>query len=85
LYDWKVDPWQIKNLASDPNFHSTLEQHRARLDRWIVDSHDQGYEAEAMYDSDMVAYLGKGNPEVEKNIESTKQGAKFKSADGKKP
>jgi hypothetical protein len=28
-----------------------------------------------MYDSDMVAYLGKGNPEVEKNIATMKRWA----------
>jgi arylsulfatase A-like enzyme len=79
LYEWKADPWQIKNLVTDPSFRATLEQLRAQLDQWMADSGDQGYELEAMYDSDMAEYVGKGNPEVEKNIEWTKRNAKFKA------
>jgi arylsulfatase A-like enzyme len=78
LFEWKVDRWQTKNLASDPNHQVLLEQLRSHLDRWIIDSGDHGYESEAMYDSDMAVYVGKGNPEVEKNIQWTKQGAKFR-------
>lgn len=76
LYDWKADPWQVKNLADDPAHKSTLEKLRARLDQWIPDTGDKGPESEAMYDSDMQEYLGKGNPEVAKNIALMKQWAK---------
>lgn len=76
LYDWKADPWQVKNLADDPAHKDTLEKLRSHLDKWIVDTGDKGPESEAMYDSDMQEYLGKGNPEVEKNIALMKQWAK---------
>ena len=76
LYDWKADPWQVNNLAGDPIHKATLEQLRARLDQWIADTGDKGPESDAMYDSDMKEYLGKGNPEVEKNIALMKQWAR---------
>ncbi len=76
LYDWKADPWQVNNLASDPAHKGTLEKLRARLDQWITETGDKGPESEAMYDSDMQEYLGKGNPEVEKNIALMKQWAR---------
>jgi arylsulfatase A-like enzyme len=76
LYEWKTDRWQVTNLAAAPAHRSTLEQLRARLDRWMIDTHDHGPESDSMYDSDMAAYLGKGNPVVEKNIALMKQWAK---------
>ncbi len=79
LYEWTTDRWQVKNLAADPAHKATLETLRARLDRWMVETKDRGPESEKMYDSDMAAYLGKGNPDVEKNIALMKKWA----ADGK--
>ena len=80
LYEWTTDRWQVKNLASSAEHRSTLEQLRARLDQWMIDTHDHGPESDAMYDSDMVAYLGKGDPEVEKNIALMKRWAKDENA-----
>ena len=76
LYDWKADPWQINNLAADPAHKATLEKLRARLDQWIADTHDQGPESEAMYDSDMKEYLRRPDPVYERNIALMKQWAK---------
>lgn len=76
LYDWQSDHWQIHNLAGDPKHQSTLVKMRKRLDDWIASSRDHGDESEAMYDSDMAVYVGKGNPAVEKNIKQMKQWAK---------
>jgi len=76
LYEYINDQWQVTNLAENPDFRSQLESHRARLDQWITESKDKGPETDAMYDSDMVEYLKKGNPEVEKNIAIMKQWAK---------
>lgn len=78
LYAWREDPWQIHNLASDLAYKDRLRAMSQALDTWMVTSGDQGFESEAMYDSDMVEYLGKGNPEIAKNIEWTKRGAHFK-------
>lgn len=75
LYAWTTDRWQLTNLASDPAHLVTLEKLRADLDQWIRDSGDQGPETMSRYDSDMVSYLGKGNPEVEKNIALMKKWA----------
>lgn len=75
LYEWTTDRWQVTNLAGDPRHKQTLEKLRAKLDHWIVETNDRGPESDAVYDSDMAAYLGKGNPEVEKNIALMKQWA----------
>ena len=76
LYDYKADPFQVTNLAANPDFKDELEARRAQLDRWINESGDKGPESEAVYDSDMVEYTKKKNPEVEKNIALMKQWAK---------
>ena len=76
LYEWTTDRWQVKNLADDPEYQTTLKDLRGRLDRWIVESKDHGAESDAMYDSDMAEYLGKGNPVVQQNIALMKQWAK---------
>lgn len=75
LYEWTTDRWQIKNLATNPTYRSTLESLRARLDRWMIETNDHGPESEKMYDSDMATYLGRGNPAVEKNIALMKKWA----------
>ncbi len=75
LYDWKEDRWQVNNLAGDVRFRTVLEAMRSRLDRWMVETKDAGPESDAMYDSDMVEYLGKGNPAVEANIATMKRWA----------
>lgn len=68
LYEWTKDKWQITNLAEAPAHKATLESLRARLDQWMLEANDHGPESESRYDSDMAAYLGQGNPVVEKNI-----------------
>lgn len=75
LYEWTTDTWQINNLAAEPAHAETLKQLRSRLDEWMRDTGDQGPESMARYDSDMVEYLGKGNPEVERNIALMKKWA----------
>ena len=75
LYLYADDRWQIKNLAEDTEFQSTLLDHRERLEQWIQTSGDHGYESEAMFESDMAAYVGKGNPLVEENIAVMKKWA----------
>ena len=83
LYDLQADPWEIHNLASDPAYADTLIELRERLDRWMEETNDHGRqpEAEAMYNSDMAAYLH-GMPEdsprrrnIEANIRLMKQWA----------
>ena len=85
LYEWKSDRWQVTNLVSVPAHRPMLEQLRGRLDLWMLDTDDHGSETDAMYDSDMAAYVGKGNPTVEKNIATMKQWAATEKANGTKP
>lgn len=75
LYAWKVDRWQLENLAADPAHLASLQWHRARLDRWMQETGDRGEESGAMYDSDMRVFTGNGNPAVERNIAIMKQWA----------
>jgi arylsulfatase A-like enzyme len=75
LYELAADPHQVRNLADDPAFAGVLEEHRRRLDAKLIATRDPGPESMAMYDSDMKPYVGKGNPEVEKNIAQMKKWA----------
>lgn len=80
LYEWTKDRWQLTNLASQPEYQQTLAQLRARLDRWMAETNDQGPEPEKMYDSDMAVYLGERGDAKEdatrRNIALMKQWAK---------
>ncbi|MFN3192889.1 MAG: sulfatase [Aureliella sp.] len=42
LFDTQADPFEIRDLASDPEFQSTLLEMRAALDTWIVETGDLG-------------------------------------------
>ena len=75
LYRWREDRWQLDNLAADPAHVKTLAALRDRLDRWMAETGDRGPEPEAMYESDMKVYVGKGNPEVEATIATMKRWA----------
>ena len=75
LYLWREDPWQLNNLADDPAHQADLEACRTRLDHWMRDMRDPPPETEAEYDSDMAAYIGKGNPVVERNVAAMKRQA----------
>jgi len=59
LYDLEADPFEIHNLAADPAQRDRLRAFRARLEHWVIESDDRGRfpESEAMYDSDMAAYV----------------------------
>lgn len=80
LYDVREDPFETRNLASDPAFRSDLEDLRARLDQWMRETRDQGPETEAVYDANLPAVLkGVTNParreEIQKNIRQMKRWA----------
>jgi arylsulfatase A-like enzyme len=75
LYELAADRWQIRNLADDPAYATVLADHRRRLDAKLVATKDPAPESMAMYDSDMKPYVGKGNPEVERNITQMKRWA----------
>lgn len=49
LYLYSSDPWQIRNLAGDPEHAEALAAHRLRLDQWIEETGDQGTESPEIY------------------------------------
>jgi uncharacterized sulfatase len=46
LYDVEADPFETRNLASDPRHAVTLGDLRTRLERWVEESGDRGGETE---------------------------------------
>ena len=81
LYDIQADPFELRNLAGDPQFRSTLEALRKRLDRWMVETRDPGPESEKAYDASFAYELRaaksreRSDPMI-KNYELMKQWAK---------
>ena len=57
LYDVQADPFETRNLSADPQFRTALEALRARLDRWMVVTHDCGPESEKAYDASVAHEL----------------------------
>lgn len=49
LYLYNEDPWQIYNLAEDPHHAEAIDELRARLDDWIVETGDLGTESPEVY------------------------------------
>jgi arylsulfatase A-like enzyme len=84
LYDRRTDPWELRNLANDPEHAETLAELRGTLDTWIRVTNDQGQtpETEEVYDADMAVYMGsrKDEPEyiatMQKNIAQMKTWAR---------
>jgi arylsulfatase A-like enzyme len=80
LYDVQADPFETRNLADEPQFRSTLETLRVRLDRWMTETRDLGPESEKAYEANF-AYELKTAPKARKeamlkNSELMKQWAK---------
>jgi arylsulfatase A-like enzyme len=50
LYDLDSDPWEVNNLASSdkPEHQSVLKKLRGVLEKWIVDTDDQGRNLETL-------------------------------------
>ena len=46
LYDLRIDPHEVYNLAGDPKYKTDLEKLRGQLDTWIQTTGDQGENAE---------------------------------------
>ncbi len=77
LYLYAEDPWQIRNLAEDPKHASALEQHRALLDAWIMETKDPGPETPEVYILETEDQLkGRNDKIYRKNAELYKQWAR---------
>ena len=46
LYDLEADPWELRNLASEPDRAATLAEFGVRLDAWMKESGDEGLATE---------------------------------------
>ena len=58
LYDLQSDPFELNNLAGNPDHADVQQRMRTALADWIRHTGDRGQAWEgAMYDSDMQAYL----------------------------
>ena len=57
LYEWKVDRWQVANLADDPAHAETRRDLSTRLDQWITETRDPGDESPGVYDLEMADEL----------------------------
>jgi arylsulfatase A-like enzyme len=78
LYDYRVDPFQVNNLAADPEYAAALLEMRNVLLNWEETTVDRGREPESaeQYDSDMAVYLKeRPDPVVQANIELMKRWA----------
>jgi arylsulfatase A-like enzyme len=51
LYDLEADPWELRNLASEPARAATLARLRAHLDAWMNERGNEGLATErALHD-----------------------------------
>jgi arylsulfatase A-like enzyme len=46
LFDLQADPHEVKNLAADPAYRTTLKEMRGLVDAWVRDTNDQGHVGE---------------------------------------
>jgi hypothetical protein len=75
LYHLPTDPWQLTNLALNPDYAAELQRHRQWLKEKLAETDDPPPETAEQYDSDMAEYLKKPNPQVAKNIAQMKKWA----------
>ena len=81
LYDVKADPFEIHNLASDPQFRVTLEMLRARLERWMRETGPGDPETETVYDANVLDEMNhpankNRKDSIRKNVELMKRWAR---------
>jgi hypothetical protein len=58
LYDVEVDPFEVNNLALDPEYRETLDRLRGELRRWQAEIIDLGL----LHEADMRTRFGPGSP-----------------------
>jgi arylsulfatase A-like enzyme len=75
LYDLRSDPWEVRNLASDPAYGLELAAMRTRLADWEKRTGDQGRtpESPARYDSDFEARVGPGHNYSSEYVEAIRR------------
>jgi len=58
LYDTQADPYQLNNLAADPNQRAILSRMRAVLHDWLIEIRDATFVSE----EEVMAHTGGGSP-----------------------
>ncbi len=48
LYDLRVDPYELKNIAADPANRELVASLRKRLEDWMKEQGDRGVETEML-------------------------------------
>jgi len=75
LYDTENDPWEVNNLATDPNYQNVLERMRMANKDWVTKIYDTGFIPEA----DMIErrgeaaaydYMRSGNVKLQEIMEA---------------
>lgn len=62
LYDWQNDPYQLNNLAANPEYEETLLRMRSALETWVAETGDYGAIPEKEMLSEM--WHGQGSPPI---------------------
>lgn len=75
LYDTENDPWEVNNLAADPEYKDVLERMRAANKNWMLRIDDTGFIPEAdrinrAGDTPFYDYMRNGNVDLEKLVEA---------------
>jgi arylsulfatase A-like enzyme len=72
LYDVQADPFELRNLATEPEHHATLLTLRARLESWQRETHDPGPESPAILAQEMAYQISRTKPGPEReSVERT--------------
>ena len=77
LYQTASDPWEVNNLAENPEYKEVLERMRKANEDWMVDIRDAGLIPEMAYaklqgDSSLYNYMRSGKVDISKLMEATK-------------
>jgi uncharacterized sulfatase len=72
LYDLRMDPQEINNVANEPDYQTTLKKLQKTLDEWIASSGDKGGIAEdpaipKQFETEMMNHYDKQLVELYKN------------------
>ena len=59
LYDLATDPWELKNVASDPRYTAQLKALRSDLDAWMKNQGDEGLKTEQALPDPRIRKKGK--------------------------
>ncbi len=75
LYDTENDPWEVNNLAKDPNYQEVLKEMRAANNDWILKIKDAGFLPEGEFEeinktATVYDYLRSGKINFEEIVES---------------